>query len=537
MSIPNDSTNIENKQEITLENIKDRNLLLEKDFLNLIKGGGIEIFSLENINQAREAIFKAAKANPENESVILRKAHEDFNSLSKKTILKPNGSQIDLWLRKGFLKDDEVSNEEDAGKLGDTTEKVDSEAIALLSKIAKYLAMNEDTLNQQKQIDITQDTGVADDQSKQLIAKLKQLNYILLDDEGNIIGITEEGKELLSKNDSNQESNSEDNFSNSSDSNDSDILGKESSENNTDNSPRDSNIFPNSDNEGNREDNREDKGNIEGIEDLNINPNEKNVDSNGNPIENEEQEESAMQEDDVNKKENDPGSQEMGDGSDDPENDGNRDDDANEDGNISHTSEEITAMASQASDDDLKAFIQDPSQPDNLKQVALQELENRTNNQTNGQGNEGENTEEGTENVEGGEIDPLKQKQEQEDEEEKIFEDWMDEHFDGWDREDLEDMVKEMILKSPIKRKEIKEAFRKQYPTNNEGNQFSGRINKEGVEDLEEFILKYLNNMTDADLKKYGIDLLAISPEHKGKMRKTYTSYKDNKMIKDKSEV
>jgi len=516
----------------------ENNYLLEEDFNNLMKGGNIEVFDINGLNQAREAIYKTIKENPKDEAEILKSAHNDFAQLHKKTVLLKDGNQTDYWLR----------------ELSKGHGKVSDGAYKMLSEIAKYFAMDDEEMEQQDQMG-DEDMGSADDESKVLIEELVNAGLIQMDDEGNIDSITPDGSESLQHYEENMDEDGDKDMNNDGDGmddqnqnpNDMDSSPQNQSDNQKDDAVDGDNQDPdmqrnddqNDPNMSNDNDNAADEAaaaaeaaaNADGANadgdnaDPYMDDNNNGDAANQNDPYNEEQNNPQMQEDDINGVEDDPGSQEMGDGADDPENDGTGDDDMGEQGN-QYSPEQLQEMVQSASDDDLKAFVQDPAQPDNLKQIAAKELERRAGGGQQEMGNDDQNMDQnqmGNQN----QVDP-------QEEAENEFQEWMDKHFDEWDREDMEDMVKDMMMKSPGKRKEMKMAFKEQYPRDNDNNQFSGRVNKEGVDDLNEFILKYLGNMTEPDLKKYGMELMSKSPEYTGKMKKTYTSFKDSGMIDEK---
>ena len=105
---------------------------------------------------------------------------------------------------------------------------------------------------------------------------------------------------------------------------------------------------------------------------------------------------------------------------------------------------------------------------------------------------------------------------------------WIDSYFQDYDKEDLAKYVKDLILQSPAKRKELKDHYRNFYSMSNGGNKVMKVDEKDFAEWLED---QYLVNFSFGDLKDYALRLLSKNPKEINKLKSAYTELQQNNML------
>jgi len=168
----------------------------------------------------------------------------------------------------------------------------------------------------------------------------------------------------------------------------------------------------------------------------------------------------------------------------------------------------LAEHANQASSEDLQAFIQNPSADQKLIGIAKQELANRDGN---GDGDGNGMNENGD-----GNLSP----EEQAAAEEELFGEFIEKYFEEHDKDDLEEYVIELVMKSNSKKKDLKEHFRtKWYPTKNGGNTVTGKIDSN---EFQDFLEEYFDQLSFEDLKHYAQKMAKENPYSLKDLKRIY---------------
>ena len=183
-------------------------------------------------------------------------------------------------------------------------------------------------------------------------------------------------------------------------------------------------------------------------------------------------------------------------------NDNSNDDDVNEEKSDSNLSnEELEAMAKKTASATLLKFYKN-SNDENLKEIAKIELKSR--------------------NIEVEDDDKQNNSDEnlpQDKEDYKELENYVNNYLGGYDKEDLVNLVAELANKYPKKRAELKEAYRRYYSMNNNGN----KALKIEEDDFKNFLENnYFNNFTQGDLQSMAFLLISKLPKEYKKFKNMY---------------
>ena len=470
--------------------------LKEEELNDILKSKKHQIFTQKDLQAFRADIYKAIQENPKDKEKYLKSAHDQFEGLERKKVIFNSGEIGDVFLKSldfekekyTLKKGDNMNMEEE----DDDDSNLSMEELAMLKAISKALSSDDDGTIDEDEMD-----GISDDDSAQVIESLVAKGLIEVDEQGGVTGITDKGMSFIN-NSSEEEEEEEEGAPNM---------------------------------EGEEDENEEDGEGMgeedPNLQDTNEEGEEEGVDPNENPdMDNEDPD---MDNENPTK---DPNSENMDDGDDDDSMDSNEDPNTNPDpnengGQPQYSEEEVQQMASEASDEALKAFIAQ-SDDEALVSVAKMELQKRGGDDLDGDGNDDEGQGDDLETNNPGqkgmgeEVDP----QEQEEEE---FKSWMDDYLDEHDEEDLQDLIKDLLKSFPGKRKELKSHYRNNFPQKNAGNKVSGKIDKE---DFATYLDDYLGNMTAPDLKRYAKDMMVQSPDSLKSMKMKFKSLKEFKVIK-----
>ena len=180
-----------------------------------------------------------------------------------------------------------------------------------------------------------------------------------------------------------------------------------------------------------------------------------------------------------------------------------------------YTPEELEKFAKETATATLEKFYKVSNDEDkkNIVKLELQrrgfDVNNLLSDDKNGEGNGKNNLPKTTE-----EVEELKN--------------WIDSYFQDYDKEDLAKYVKDLILQSPAKRKELKDHYRNFYSMSNGGNKVMKVDEKDFAEWLED---QYLVNFSFGDLKDYALRLLSKNPKEINKLKSAYTELQQNNML------
>lgn len=180
-----------------------------------------------------------------------------------------------------------------------------------------------------------------------------------------------------------------------------------------------------------------------------------------------------------------------------------------------YTPEELEKFAKETATATLEKFYKVSNDEDkkNIVKLELQrrgfDVNNLLSDDKNGEGNGKDNLPKTTE-----EVEELKN--------------WIDSYFQDYDKEDLAKYVKDLILQSPAKRKELKDHYRNFYSMSNGGNKVMKVDEKDFAEWLED---QYLVNFSFGDLKDYALRLLSKNPKEINKLKSAYTELQQNNML------
>ena len=180
-----------------------------------------------------------------------------------------------------------------------------------------------------------------------------------------------------------------------------------------------------------------------------------------------------------------------------------------------YTPEELEKFAKETATATLEKFYKVSNDEDkkNIVKLELQrrgfDVNNLLSDDRNGEGNGKNNLPKTTE-----EVEELKN--------------WIDSYFQDYDKEDLAKYVKDLILQSPAKRKELKDHYRNFYSMSNGGNKVMKIDEKDFAKWLED---QYLVNFSFGDLKDYALRLLSKNPKEINKLKSAYTELQQNNML------
>lgn len=458
------------------------NIITPNELELLIKGGKVQVFNLEGLNKYRKDLFDLSKNAPDNlKDSILEKSQQDFNSIAAFKIKTEEGLK-DIFLKaipEKTTVDNEKENEED------NDNEITEDEYNLLVLINENLSNNNEDESAEDLAEESEPPKTTEE-IKSLLQSLQDKGYITFEENNgvcNVTSITDDGKAMLEDEEgSDEEDNDEEN---------SDGGGENDNE-------------ENKDNDNSEEDSEEDvKNQNSNKEDENSNDNSDDSSDNNNSG-------SDNEDNDENKE------GQEGEGNDNNQNQGEEEDNKNK-GPIDEA--QATQFAKETSTEDLQIFIDNPNSAPNLVEIAKKELEQR-----NG-GNNGEENQQGggqpgdnANSNNGGEEKP-------EDEEE--FKQWMNQHLDDHDIEDLRAYTKKLILQSPGKLKELKEHYRGDFTKNNGGN----RLDKIDQEQFDEWLDQYLSHLPLGDLKDYASKLIAKNPKEFTNLKKQFGELKENNML------
>jgi len=526
------------------KSMQQSDLLTLEQFNALVKADNLEVFSKEGLDKYRNKLFELGKqGNKSTQDAYIQKAKDEFDSLvlkqvimkgedgkeliatvyvrpiSSENLLKAEGApglggprplSVDEYMSfdgegkitKGFKdkfeskmkewgisdiselkeKDDEeqkkfweeidashTSKEEGGKKKGkkmmakghngdEDTELSDEEAECLV--FIKDVLDEEGDVEVEELENLVEEEGLADKDTMAIVLKLAKLGLIEADEEtSEVTGITEEGMEAIAEYEA--EEGMED--------------GDEDDE----------------DGGGMNNDDEDDEGDEGGM--------------NGG----DEDEDGGENDDDGEEKEGVMGDE-------DDEDDDDEEEEGQDDDGVAAPMDEETAKthAKSAPTENLEDYVKNKENPEEMIEVAQEELDGRNKMDMDGDENEdGDGDEDEEEEVE------VKEKKE--------FEQWVDSHFDDHDIEDLRKMVKLLIMEAPGEMKVLKEHYREEYPGKNKGN----KADKIEDESFNEFLDEYLEHKPFPHLKDYAKKLLNKNPDAFVKMKKKYSDLKDNDML------
>lgn len=546
--------------------------LLSKDqFEKAFPASEFERYSISGLNKARTAIFEKCKANPDKQNDIIEKANKDFNSLKRVNVMlsTPEGKNFETVffvraIEKG-MKSEEINLEKDESKPGkkknskdpdndgdddsvnsknnpDETEdnksggeeeteetnenesdedeneddekdededEVSDEAMDVLAFIKECLDGGDDAVDEKE---ISDEEGLSDDETNALIEELIKKGYIESEEDKDgrgydITGITEEG---LAAMDGGDDEDTDDDKS-------ADVQG--------DKVVMDKKEFVDEHeklvNKLNQVDKKEAGNQKEELDNVKEEDKQENapgsdVDANAD-VDNEGEDQSGSgdqseqqtdSEDQTNDNQEDDQQQEQGDSGHKPTDNEKQGAQAGQQGGMD--ANQLAQFAKQTPTDKLEEYVADQSNPPANIQVAQAELDRRK--QEGDAGPSGNNNEE--------------QSPEEKAEKDK-FDGWLGDYLEDHDIEDLQELVRGLILASPSETKILKDHYRNDFQGQNKGN----KALKVDKKEFEDWIIQYLEHYPQAHLKEYAMKLASKDPDALNKLKGKYKALKDNKIV------
>lgn len=329
--------------------------------------------------------------------------------------------------------------------------------------------------------------GNADKDSMNTLQSLAKKGYIEMEDDGDVKGMTGEGMEALEMYKESMDKNGDDD-----DDDDNDDEGMNRDDKNNDSQGMGGNMGA----EGDKNDQDQDD------EDDSMNANMNDANEEGDEGEGLDDDEEMTNEGNGDDDEEEEAQQEMNDAEDkmDDEAKNQDDDDGDDDGT---DLQEAKKHAAVTPTDKLEEYTENQMNPEELREVADEELGDRK---------------EGKGGVQGDGYEDSN------DEQKAKMEEFVDAHFDEHDKEDLEEYTKGLIKDSPAELKTLKEDYRTNYPMKNKGNSVTGKIDQE---EFDEYVDEHLSNKPFKHLKDYAKGLMAKSPDAYKKMKTKYEAHSE----------
>jgi len=310
--------------------------------------------------------------------------------------------------------------------------------------------------------EISEEEGNADEHTMETLQSLAEKGLIEIDEDGNVTEITSSGQEVMNEYNENKDGGMEGNPHDDDNDGDDDDDDDEKDNNNNDND--DDNDDYNDDNNDDDDDDKNDK--------MDMNNNNNN-------------------DDDDNGDNNDD------DDDDDDEGNNKKEDNNNAGGDVEIDEDKLKMHAKNTPDDKLEEYVNDKENPEEYRDVAKEELEDRENG-----------------------------KGEEEEEEKAKYDEFVDNFLDDHDIEDLQEYTKGLIKEIPGEIKTLKEHYRNEYGSKHKGNSVDGKID---ADDFDEYVDEYLATKPLKHLKEYTKALLAKNP---GAYKKMKTNYEEIKGLK-----
>jgi len=439
---------------------------------------GLEVYSQEDIDHFSVAVFNAARKDSKHKEEILRKAKNDFKQLQRILVFAKGQEGVAERIENWFVKDKNIEKalgndleESDNGDDDnndhddDDNDELSDEEEHMLNIIGELFNDGETEVTEKE---IVEQDGFQDEETHEVVMSLEEKGFIDYDDEMGVTGLTEEGQEYYNASNGGDDNGDE----NGHEEGDGNGMSRNVNEEEEDDEVNGRKSEMREEEDENEDQMRapKDMGEEE-EEDENGDDNSMMVEADENDDDNQQQQQNGEEEgDDPNQMGQDEGALKM--------------------------------HAKNTPSDQLQNFINDPESDEEHKKVAQEELNSRTNE-------DGQTTDENEDN-------------------EKDFRKWLDEHFDDHDKEDLVDIAKKCLADNPRKVKELKNHFREDYTGKNKGNTHQGKIDKS---EFNDFLDEFFANMPDEDLKDYITKLVDKSPKSMSNFKSKYMELKTNKII------